>query len=60
MFNFVFALAAVVLVVAIVAIPMSFCEWAAENNRVPFFVKWYKDWNRKEGKRRVAAAKKAY
>ena len=59
MFNFVFVAAAAVLVAAIVAVPMSFCEWAHENHRIPFFVKWYRVWSRNKGERIVADAKKA-
>ena len=57
MFDFVFVIAAVLVVAAPIAAFMSFCEWAHEENRVPFFWKWYLDWSRKEGLRRAAAAK---
>ena len=54
MFNFVIAVA---LVAAILGSFFSFCEWADESRRVPFFVKWYSDWNRREGKRRIEKTK---
>lgn len=58
MFDFIFVLAIVIIVVAFIALPMSVCEWAAENHRVPFFVKWYRAWSRNKGERIVANAKK--
>lgn len=58
MFNFIFVLAIVIIVVAFIALPMSVCEWAAENHRVPFFVKMYRKWCIKKGKQVVANAKK--
>ena len=60
MFNFVFVAAAAVLVAAIVALPMSLMEWMDKNNRTFFFVKMYRKWCIKKGKRVVANAKKAY
>lgn len=59
MFDFVFVLAAAVLVAAIVALPMSFCDWAAENNRVPFFVKWWNKRSRNKARRNIFEARVA-
>lgn len=57
MFDFVFVLAIIVVVVVPVALFMEFCEWARREHRVPFFVKWYLDWNKAEGERRLKRAK---
>ncbi len=60
MFANVIVLFAVVAVVVLpVAIFIGFCDWAAENHRVPFFWNWYLKWNRAEGRRRVFTAKVA-
>lgn len=59
MFTEVIILFAVVsIVVAPLAMFMSFCDWAHDNHRVPFFVKWYRAWSRNKGERIVADAKK--
>ena len=61
MFANVIVLFAVVSVIAfVVALPMSLMEWMDKNNRTFFFVKMYRKWCIKKGKRVVANAKKAY
>ena len=58
MSDLVFLFVVVGAVVSPLALLMSLCEWAHKERRVPFFVKWYKRWNRIEGIRRVKRAKK--
>ena len=59
MFDVIFMFAVVGVVVLPVAMFIGFFDWMAQENRVPFFVKWYRVWNRNKGERIVADAKKA-
>ena len=58
MFDVIITLAAVVIIAAMVAAPMDLANWMARENRTFFFMKMYRKWCIKKGKRIVADAKK--
>ena len=60
MFDVIFMFAIVGIVVLPVALFINFFDWMARENRTFFFVKMYRKWCIKKGKRVVANAKKAY
>ena len=49
--NVIVLLAVVVIAVAPLAMFMSFCDWAHDNHRVPFFVKWWTKKSRNKARR---------
>ena len=57
MFNFIILVGVVSIIGGLLALFFGFCEWAHENHRVPFFVKWYLDWNRRKGEYTVTRVK---
>ena len=58
--NIIVLFAVVFAVIMPYAILVSLMEWMDKNNRTFFFVKMYRKWCIKKGKRVVANAKKAY
>ncbi len=57
--NVIVLVAVVVIAVAPLAMFMSFCDWAHDNHRVPFFVKWWTKKSRNKARRNIFEARVA-